>query len=44
MVSWTGSGRSLTVLLARLVLGERMRSWQRVGLILAGAGLVLVTI
>ena len=34
----------MTVLLARLVLGERMRSWQRVGLILAGAGLVLVTI
>ena len=36
MVSWSGSGPSLTVLLARLVLGERMRSWQRVGPILAG--------
>ena len=32
-----------TVLLARLVLGERMRSGQRAGLALAGAGLVLVT-
>ena len=34
----------ITVLLARLVPGERMRSWPRVGLVLAGAGLVLVTI
>ncbi len=34
----------MAVLLARLVLGEGMRSWQRVGLIPAGAGLVLVTI
>jgi drug/metabolite transporter (DMT)-like permease len=33
----------VTVLLARLVLGERMRWVQRVGLVLAGAGLILVT-
>jgi drug/metabolite transporter (DMT)-like permease len=32
-----------TVLLARVVLGERMRSVQRVGLCLAAAGIVLVT-
>jgi len=34
----------MTVLLARFVLGERMRWVQRIGLILAGVGLVLVTI
>ena len=34
----------MTVLLARFVLGERMRWVQRIGLILAGAGLVLVTL
>ena len=34
----------MTVLLARFVLGERMRWIQRIGLILAGVGLVLVTI
>ena len=34
----------MTVLLARFVLGERMRWPQRIGLVLAGAGLVLVTI
>ena len=34
----------MTVLLARFVLGERMRWVQRIGLILAGLGLVLVTI
>ena len=34
----------ITVLLARLVLGEKMRWLQRIGLVLAGAGLVLVTI
>lgn len=33
----------ITVLLARLVLGERMRPAQRVGLVLAAAGVVLVT-
>jgi uncharacterized membrane protein len=33
----------MTVLLARLVLGERMRSLQRMGLMLAAAGVVLVT-
>ena len=33
----------VTVLLARIVFGERMRWAQRVGLILAGAGLILVT-
>lgn len=33
----------VTVLLARLVLGERMRWVQRVGLVLAGVGLILVT-
>jgi EamA domain-containing membrane protein RarD len=32
-----------TVLLARVVLGERMRSVQRVGLCLAAAGVVLIT-
>ena len=34
----------MTVLLARFVLGERMRWVQRIGLVLAGAGLVLVTL
>ena len=34
----------ITVLLARLVLGEKMRWLQRIGLVLAGVGLVLVTI
>jgi drug/metabolite transporter (DMT)-like permease len=34
----------ITVLLARFVLGEKMRWLQRIGLVLAGAGLVLVTI
>lgn len=34
----------ITVLLARLVLGERMRPAQRVGLALAAAGVVLVTV
>ena len=34
----------ITVLLARLVLGEKMRWLQRIGLVLAGAGLILVTI
>jgi drug/metabolite transporter (DMT)-like permease len=33
----------MTVLLARLVLGERMRMVQRIGLLLAAAGIVLVT-
>ena len=33
----------MTVLLARFVLGERMRLVQRIGLVLAGAGLILVT-
>ncbi len=34
----------ITVLLARLVLGERMRQVQRLGLLLAGAGVALVTL
>jgi drug/metabolite transporter (DMT)-like permease len=34
----------VTVLLARLVLGERMRWTQRAGLALAAAGVVLVTV
>ena len=34
----------MTVLLARFVLGERMRLIQRLGLVLAGAGVVLVTL
>lgn len=34
----------ITVLLARLVLGERMQLVQRVGLVLAAAGVVLVTV
>lgn len=34
----------ITVLLARFVLGERMRLVQRLGLLLAGAGVVLVTL
>jgi len=33
----------VTVLLARIVLGERMRWVQRAGLLLAGAGIILVT-
>ena len=33
----------VTVLLARLLLGERMRWLQRAGLLLAAAGVVLVT-
>jgi drug/metabolite transporter (DMT)-like permease len=33
----------VTVLLARIVFGERMRWIQRVGLVLAGVGLILVT-
>jgi uncharacterized membrane protein len=33
----------VTVLLARVVLGERMRWVQRIGLLLAGAGVILVT-
>ena len=33
----------MTVLLARFVLGERMRLVQRIGLVLAGVGLILVT-
>ena len=33
----------ITVVLARFVLGERMRSAQRAGLLLAGLGVVLVT-
>jgi drug/metabolite transporter (DMT)-like permease len=34
---------AMTVLLARVVLGERMRALQRVGLVLAALGIVLVT-
>jgi drug/metabolite transporter (DMT)-like permease len=34
----------MTVLLARVVLGERMRWLQRAGLLLAAAGVVLVTV
>ncbi len=34
----------ITVLLARFVLGERMHAWQRAGLGLAAAGIVLVTL
>jgi uncharacterized membrane protein len=34
----------ITVLLARVVLGERMRAVQRAGLLLAAAGVVLVTL
>lgn len=34
----------VTVLLARIVLGERMRALQRAGLVLAAAGVVLVTV
>jgi drug/metabolite transporter (DMT)-like permease len=34
----------MTVLLARVLLGERMRWLQRAGLLLAGAGVVLVTL
>jgi drug/metabolite transporter (DMT)-like permease len=34
----------MTVLLARFVLGERMRLIQRIGLVLAGAGVVLVAL
>ena len=33
----------MTVLLARIVFGERMRWVQRAGLVLAGVGLILVT-
>jgi EamA domain-containing membrane protein RarD len=33
----------ITVLLARVVLGERMRGVQRAGLVLAAAGVALVT-
>jgi drug/metabolite transporter (DMT)-like permease len=33
----------MTVLLARVLLGERMRWLQRTGLLLAAAGVVLVT-
>jgi drug/metabolite transporter (DMT)-like permease len=34
----------MTVLLARVLLGERMRWLQRTGLLLAAAGVVLVTV
>jgi uncharacterized membrane protein len=34
----------ITVLLARFVLGERMRVIQRVGLLLAALGVILVTL
>jgi drug/metabolite transporter (DMT)-like permease len=34
----------MTVLLARLVLGERMRLIQQIGLLLAGLGVILVTV
>jgi drug/metabolite transporter (DMT)-like permease len=34
----------ITVLLARLILGERLHATQRVGLLLAGIGVVLVTV
>jgi drug/metabolite transporter (DMT)-like permease len=34
----------ITVLLARLILGERMRWVQRAGLVLAGLGVILVTV
>ena len=34
----------MTVLLARFVLGERMRLIQQVGLLLAGLGVILVTV
>ena len=34
---------AMTVLLARVVLGERMRGLQRAGLVLAALGVVLVT-
>ena len=34
----------ITVLLARLLLGERMRPLQRAGLLLAAAGVLLVTV
>ena len=33
----------ITVLLARVTLGERMRAVQRVGLVLAAAGVAMVT-
>ena len=33
----------ITVLLARVVLGERMHAVQRIGLLLAAAGVILVT-
>ena len=33
----------ITVLLARVLLGERMRAVQRIGLVLAAAGVALVT-
>ena len=34
----------ITVLLARVVLGERMQAVQRAGLLLAAAGVILVTL
>jgi uncharacterized membrane protein len=34
----------VTVSLARVLLGERMRGVQRIGLALAAAGIILVTI
>jgi EamA domain-containing membrane protein RarD len=34
----------MTVLLARLLLGERMQLLQRAGLLLAAVGVVLVTV
>jgi len=34
----------MTVLVARVLLGERMRWLQRAGLLLAAAGVVLVTV
>jgi EamA domain-containing membrane protein RarD len=34
----------ITVLLARVVLGERMRTVQRAGLLLAAVGVILVTL
>jgi drug/metabolite transporter (DMT)-like permease len=34
----------ITILLARVLLGERLRGWQRAGLVLAGLGIVFVTV
>lgn len=34
----------ITILLARVLLGERLQGWQRAGLVLAGLGIVFVTV